>query len=167
MPEIAEAQAMLAALSETDELKREASRSQRRLHLQTSYGQAMMWAKGFAAEAKTAFARATELAATIGNFSERFAAGHFQWTMAFVRGELRSARELELSFLKEAEDAGRLVEVAVARRGLALACYQAGDFAEARIHCERALETCDPDRDRETRERFNDDTRPSRSPASP
>jgi predicted ATPase len=37
-------------------------------------------------------------------------------------------------------------------------CYFAGDFAEARIHCERALDACDPERDRETRERFGDDT---------
>ena len=77
-----------------------------------------------------------------------------------MRGELRSARELELSFLKEAEDTGRVVEAGVARRGLALACLLAGDFVEARIHCERALEACDPESDRETQERFSDATGP-------
>jgi tetratricopeptide (TPR) repeat protein len=51
-------------------------------------------------------------------------------------------------------------EEAVARRDLAMACYRAGDFAEARIHCERALEACDPERDRETQERFRDATGP-------
>ena len=65
-----------------------------------------------------------------------------------------------MSFLKEAEDTGRVVEAGVARRGLALACYQAGDFLEARIHCERALEACDAERDRETQERFHDATGP-------
>ena len=121
----------------------------------------MMWAKGFAAEeTRAAFSRATELTAKTDNFADRFAAGHFQWTLAFLRGELRSARELELSFLKEAEDTGRVVEAGVARRGLALACYQAGDFLEARIHCERALEACDPEHDRETQERFHDATGP-------
>ena len=41
-----------------------AASSSRRLKLQTDYGQAMMWSKGFAAEeTKTAFARAAELAA--------------------------------------------------------------------------------------------------------
>ena len=90
----------------------------------------------------------------------RFAAAHFQWTRAFLRGELRSARALESSFLKEAEDGGRVVEAGVARRGLALACYQAGDFQEARIHCERALEACEPDHERETQERFHDATGP-------
>ena len=161
MPEIAEAQALLAALAETDEVKAAEAQRQRRLHLQTAYGQAMMWAKGFAAEeTRAAFSRATELTAKTDDFADRFAAAHFQWTFAFLRGELRSARELELSFLKEAEDTGRVVEAGVARRGLALACYQAGDFLEARTHCERALEACDPERDRETQERFHDATGP-------
>ena len=50
MPEIAEAQALLAALAETEEVKSAEAQRERRLHLQTAYGQAMMWAKGFAAE---------------------------------------------------------------------------------------------------------------------
>jgi len=161
MPEIAEAQALLAALVETEEVKVAEAQRQRRLHLQTSYGQAMMWAKGFAAEeTRAAFSHATELTAKTDRFEDRFAAAHFQWTLAFLRGELQSARELELSFLKEAEDTGRVVEAGVARRGLALACYQAGDFLEARTHCERALEACDAACDRETQERFHDATGP-------
>jgi hypothetical protein len=143
MPEIAEAQALLVALAETEDVKAAEAQRQRRLHLQTAYGQAMMWAKGYSAEeTRAAFSRATELTAKTDNFAERFAAGHFQWISAFVRGELRPARDLELSFLKEAEDTGRNVEAGVARRGLALDCYQAGDFIDARNHCERALEAC-------------------------
>jgi tetratricopeptide (TPR) repeat protein len=161
MPEIAEAQALLEALAEANEVKAEEAQRQRRLHLQTAYGQAMMWAKGFSAEeARASFSRATELTAKTDNFADRFAAGHFQWTFAFFRGELRSARELELSFLKEAEDTGRVVEAGVARRGLAAACYQAADFLEARTHCERALEACDAESERETQERFQDATGP-------
>ena len=52
------------------------------------------------------------------------------------------------------------MEAGVARRGLALACYQAGDFQEARIHCEQALEACELDYDREAQERFHDATGP-------
>jgi tetratricopeptide (TPR) repeat protein len=119
----------------------------------------MMMVKGFGAEeTKAAFARASELAAKADDFAERFAASHGQWTLALVRGELRRVRELAFSFLKEAEEAGRLVEAGVARRGLALSCLFAGDFLEARTHCERALEVSDPGRDQETRERFSDDT---------
>ena len=115
--------AISAARGETRPLR------SRRMKLQTDYGQAVMWSKGFAAEeTKAAFARAAELAAKSDDFSERFAAAHGQWTMALVRGELRSARELASAFLREAEDAGRVTEAGVARRGLALICYLHGDF---------------------------------------
>ena len=161
MPEIQEAEALLAALAEMEEVKFAEGQRQHRLHLQTAYGQAMMWAKGFASEeSRAAFSRATELTVKTDDFADRFAAGHFRWTLAFVRSELRSARELESSFLKEAEETGLIVEAGVARRGLAAACYQAGDFLEARMHCERALEACDTDRDRESQERFHDATGP-------
>jgi len=64
MPEIVEAQALLAELDETDEVKNVVPSRQRRLKLQTRYGQAVMWSKGFAAdETRAAFARARELAA--------------------------------------------------------------------------------------------------------
>jgi predicted ATPase len=157
MPEIAEAQALLAMLAETEKVKSAEAQRQRRLHLQTAYGQAVMWSKGFAAEeTKAAFSRATELAAKTDNFADRFAMAHGQWTFANVRGEFQSARELASAFLKEAEAAGRAVEAGVARRGLAMACSQAADFLEARSHCERALETCDPECEREAQERFHD-----------
>jgi tetratricopeptide (TPR) repeat protein len=118
-----------------------------------------MYSKGFAAEeTKAAFARATELAANTGDFSERFAAAHGQWTSALVRGELRSARELASGFLQEAESLGRFAEIGVVSRGLAIISYGLGEFAEARTHCERALAAGDPERDREARERFSEDT---------
>ena len=160
MPEIAEADALLAALADTVEVKAAEAQRQRRLHLQTAYGQAMLWSKGFAAEeTKVALAHGAELAGKSDGFAERFAACHGQWTICLARGELRSAREMASAYLKEAVGAGRPVEAGVACRGLALACYFAGEFLEARTHCERALETCDPEHDRETRERFSEDTR--------
>ena len=159
MPEIAEAQALLAALADSEEVKTAVAQRDRRLRLQTAYGQAMMYSKGFAAdETKAAFVRAAELAANSDDFSERFAAFHGQWTLALARGELKSARELASTFLREAEAAGRMVEAGVARRGLALMSYFAGDFAEARIHCERALENCGQGRDREPQESLGEDT---------
>jgi hypothetical protein len=73
--------------------------SLQRLKLQTEYGHAVMWSKSFSAEeTKSAFARAIALAANTGDFSERFAAAHGQWTVAFFRSELRSARELALQW---------------------------------------------------------------------
>ena len=159
MPEIAKAQGLLAALAETDEVKAAVVLRERRLHLQTAYGQAVMWSKGFGAEeTKEAFARARELAAATDDFSGRFATCHLQWSLALVRGELKSARELASTYLREAEGAGCMMEAGVARRALAFMCLFSGDFIEARTHCERALDTYDPVRDREARERFSDDT---------
>src|SRR5262249_19350174 len=71
-PEIAEAQALLAALLDTDEVKIATASHRLRLKLQTSYGQAMMWSKGYAAqEAKIAFTRAQELGADVKHPAER------------------------------------------------------------------------------------------------
>ena len=159
MPEIAEAQTLLAALAETEEVKAASAQRKRRLHLQTAYGQAVMWSKGFAAEeTKAAFARAAELAAKSEDFSERFAAAHGQWTLGARASEMQAARELASAFLREAEDAGRIIEAGVARRGLALICYYLGEFLEARTHCERALADCDPHHEEEARERYGEYT---------
>ena len=73
MPEIAEAQALLAALAETEEVKAAIAQRQRRLKLQTSYGQAMMLSRGFASEESIgAFTRARELFEQLDNAEERF-----------------------------------------------------------------------------------------------
>ena len=88
MPEIAEAQALLGTLADMDEVKSAEGQRQRRLHLQMAYGQAVMWSKGFATEeAKAAFERAAELAASTKDLSERFAALHGQWALVVMRGE--------------------------------------------------------------------------------
>jgi predicted ATPase len=95
----------------------DAAASSQRLKLQTDYGQAVMWSKGFAAEeTKAAFARANDFAAKNSDFSERFAALHGEWTSALVRGELRSAQELASTFLWEAAEAERVMEAGVAHR---------------------------------------------------
>jgi class 3 adenylate cyclase/tetratricopeptide (TPR) repeat protein len=138
----------------------DAAAAGQRLKLQTDYGQAVMFTKGFAAEETgTAFARAAKLAATSEDFSGRFAAAHGQWTLALTRGEFKAACELASAFLQEAEGLGRFVEIGVVSRGLAIISCLLGDFEKARIHCERAIAACDPERDREVRERFSEDTR--------
>ena len=137
----------------------DATASRRRVKLQADYSEAVMYYKGFSAEeTRAAWARAAELGANRDDFSERSTVRHGQWTLAIVRGELRAAHELASTFLREAEDAGRPVEAGVARRSLGIICYYSGDFLNARIHCERALDECRHDRDLEARERFSDDT---------
>jgi hypothetical protein len=157
MPEIEEAQALLAALAEMEEVKAPIVRRERRFRLQTAYSQAMMWSKGYnAEETKAAFARAAELAGRNDNFSERFFALQGQWGAAISGGELRSARELAFTLLREAEDAGRAVEAGWANAGLGLIAYWHGDFVEARTRCERAIDVRDPNADPKVWERFGD-----------
>jgi len=74
-----------------------------RLHLQTSLGNALIWAKGHhAAETTAAFARARELASRVEDASERFSAYYGLWIGHFVRGEAAPMREMAQLFLREA-----------------------------------------------------------------
>jgi predicted ATPase len=157
MPEIAEAQSLFGALAGTEEVKAAEAQRQRRLHLQTAYGQAVMWSKGYAAEeTKAAFARAAELAAKSDDFSERFSAREAQFRTASTEGELRSARDLALIILREAEAAGRVWEASGAKSMLGLVAYWRGDFPEARTRCERALDVGDASPGPNDFERFGD-----------
>jgi ATP/maltotriose-dependent transcriptional regulator MalT len=119
MPEIADAAALLSALAETDEVRAEAAKRERRLHLQTAYGQALMLSKGFAAEeTKDAFARARELVGGKENPAERFPAYFAQWVRSLARGEHRRAQRVAETFLREAEEGGYAAEAGFARRCL-------------------------------------------------
>ena len=140
MPEIAEAEALLAALAETKEVKAAEAQRQRRLHLQTAYGQAMMWSKGFAAEeTRAAFARVDELAVNTGSNAERNAIYLARWVSSLVSGDLNSARRTAELFLRESEAEGATLEAAVARRALGWTCLHQGELALARSHVERVL----------------------------
>ena len=158
MPEIAEAQALLASLAESDDVRTGLSRRGQRLRLQTAYSQAMMMTKGYAAEeTKAAFARAAELAEGTHEFLERFAALQGQWAAACTRGELRSVQEPALAFLREAEGTGRVEEAGIANFWLGLVAYWRGDFVEARTHYERGFAARDPNPNPKVRDGFGDD----------
>jgi tetratricopeptide (TPR) repeat protein len=153
-PEIKEAQKLLAALAETDEVKNAVASRQRRLKLQTSYAKATMLSRGFGSEeAKTAFIRAAELASQT-DAVERFDAYYGLWVASLLRGELQSARQTAESFLCEANSAGRVTEAAVAHRNIGLTCLLQGDFGEAKTNIESVLRLHDPERDREVKFRF-------------
>jgi predicted ATPase len=159
MPEIAEAQALLVALKETDEVKADAARRERRLHLQTTYGQAVLWSEGFASDnARAAFGRARTLIGGVGDPSERFDAYYGLFIGSLLRGELSLARETAESFLRDAENEGRMTEATVARRCVGLARLFQGDLIGAEAIFAEALRTYDPERDRDARFRFGPDT---------
>ena len=158
MPEIAEAQALLAALAQTDEVKTAEAQRQRRLDLHTSYGKALMWGKGFIAEeTKAAFARVGEMAGTTDNSAARFIAYDSQYLGHLARGECRLARETAEEFLREAEAEGRAMEAGVARRLAGFVSLMQGDLNAARAYLERALADCNPERDAQARLVFGRD----------
>ena len=159
MPEIAEAQALMATLADTDEVKAAQAQRQRRLKLQTSYGQAMMLSRGFVSEESiVAFTRARELFDQLGNAEERFDTYYGLFISQLLRGEIGSARETAEAFRREAQSAGRLTEAAVAKRNLGMACLYEGALDSARTHFSEALRVYDPERDRDARFRFGADT---------
>jgi hypothetical protein len=126
-----------------------------RLRLQTSYGQAMMMSRGFASdESKTAFARARTLVVGVGEASERFDAYYGLFVGSLLRGELGLARETAESFLRDAEDAGRMTETSVARRCVGMTRLYPGDFIGAEANLAEALRIYDPERDRDAKFRF-------------
>jgi tetratricopeptide (TPR) repeat protein len=159
MPEIAEAQALLAALGETDELQTALAKRLRRLELQTSYGQALMWGKGHAAEeTEDAFARVGEFAGPVEKTAARFVSYHAQFLRHFTRGELLKAWETAESFLREAETEERAAEAGAARSLLGLILLHNGNPRAARSTLERALADYDPVRDHEAQFQFGADT---------
>jgi class 3 adenylate cyclase/tetratricopeptide (TPR) repeat protein len=136
-----------------------AEEANRSLKLHSDYAQAVMWSRGFAAEeAKVAFARVHDLTAQTGDIVERFNEYNGRWLRSYVKAELRTARETAETFLREAERAGRPMEAGAARRILGLTCLFQGEFAKARSHFERTLSNYTPERDRESRFRFNVET---------
>jgi class 3 adenylate cyclase/predicted ATPase len=138
---------------------RETDAINQRLKLQTDYGQAVMWCKGFAAEeTQAAFARVQQLAADDGQSRERFSAYYAQCVGSLHRGELALARKTAESFHRDAEGVADLTSASAAGRVLGWICFLQGDFREARARLRRAARTYDARRDRESRHRFGTDT---------
>jgi hypothetical protein len=76
-----------------------------------------------------------------------------------MRGEYELAQETAAAFLREAEKAAQMPEVATARRIMGLARLWQGEFLDARAHLMEALRVCDPQWDRDIRSRIGHDTR--------
>ena len=158
MPEIAEAQALLASLSETDEAKAAEAQRQRRLHLQMAYGNALIATRGYGApETTQAFARARESAAGTIDAPERLAVDYGLWAGSFVRGELPSMRTHAAAFLSGVEARPDSPEAGVAHRAAGITHWFAGEYHEAREHLERAVALFQPVRDDDLAFRFGHD----------
>jgi predicted ATPase len=161
-PEIAEAQTLLAALAESDDVKTATAARQRRLKLQTGYGQALMWSKGYAApETTAAFARAQELNAGGEGANERFVTYYGQSAARLWSGDLGAAQEIAANMLRDAGPASQTPEALAAYRfvGVGLLCQ--GKFTEAKTYFENALKIDDSGWDRDAKLRFGQDSRVS------
>ena len=158
MPEIAEAQALLAALAETDEVKARSAQRQRLTQLHVAYGNALIAARGYGApETTEAFARARESAFGDKDAPERLAADYGLWVGSYVRGELPSMRAHAAAFLSDVAARPDSPEAGVAHRAAGITCWFAGEYREARDHLERALALFQPGRDDDLAFRFGQD----------
>ena len=127
-----------------------ASSASRRVKLQTSLGQALMWGKGFGSEeSKAAFVQARELAGELENPAERSSAYYGAWLASFTRAEIAQAQETAEAFLKDATPRPGSPEAGLAHRSYGLTRWFQGDFVGAREHVEQVLTIYDRDRDRE------------------
>jgi class 3 adenylate cyclase/predicted ATPase len=129
-----------------------------RLKLQTSLGQALIWAKGYGApETAAAYARARELAKRVEDADERFSAYYGLWVGSLVRGESQPMEDMAQAFMRDAAPRPGSVEAGVAHRILGVTCWYRGDYVDAREHLDEALRTYDPKRDRDRAFRFGQD----------
>ena len=155
MPEIAEAQAALAELSQTAEVKAEADQRRRLTKLHVAYGNALFSARGFGApETTEAFSRARESASGYKGAPERLAADYGLWVGSFTRGDLPTMRVHAEAFLSDIEASPDSPEAGVAHRAAGVTCWFAGQYREAREHLEQALVLFQAGRDDDLAFRF-------------
>jgi predicted ATPase len=158
MSEIAEAQALMGVLSQTEEVRAEATQRRRMTQLQVAYGNALIAARGHgAAETTEAFAKARESASGDTDAPERLAADYGLWVGSYVRGDLPSMRAHAAAFLSDVEARPDSPEAGVAHRAAGNTCWCAGEYREARDHLERALALFQPGRDDDLTFRFGQD----------
>jgi predicted ATPase len=159
-PELTEAQTLLSALSESDAVRSAAALSQRRLRLQTSLGNALIWTKGHhAPETSAAFARARELASRVEDVSERFSAYYGLWVGHLTRSEPAPLREMAELCLREAATRPNCPETLIAHRNFGFTYFYFGDFAGAHDHFQQTLELYDQARHGDFANRFGQDPR--------
>jgi hypothetical protein len=158
MPEIAEAQSLLATLAESDEVKGEAAQRRRMTHLRVAYGHALIATRGYGApETTEAFTAARESTHGDSAAPERLAAEYGLWVGSYVRGELAATRAHAAAFRRDVEANPASPTAGVAHRVLGATHWSAGEYVEARDHLERALALFEPTRDDDLAFHFGQD----------
>jgi predicted ATPase len=137
-----------------------AASASNRLRLQTSLGNALIWATGYQApETSAAFARARELASRVEDASERFSAYFGLWVGHLTRCEPEPMREMAELFLREATARRDCPEALVGHRVSGTTCLYFGDFAGAHAHFRKTIELYEQTRYGDFANRFGQDPR--------
>jgi predicted ATPase len=126
--------------------------------LQVAYGNALIQARGYAAEEATeAFARAREQTVGDERTAARLAADYCLWVGSYIPGELPKMRAHAATFLHDVEVSPDSPEAGVAYLAAGVNAWFAGEFAEARVHLKCALSLFEPGRDGDLAFRFGQD----------
>jgi predicted ATPase len=133
-----------------------------RLHLQTSLGNALIWAKGHhAPETSAAFARARELASQEEDASARFSAYYGLFVGHLNRCEPVPMREIAELFLRETTAQPDCPEASIAHRVSGATSFYFGDFTGAHEHFQKTIQLYDQARHADFANRFGQDPRAS------
>ena len=129
-----------------------------RVKLQTSFGNALIAARGHGApETTAAFARARELASAIDDPMERLSVNYGLWVGNLSRGEVGPLRAIAEVVLRDIEGKPPSSEAAMAHRIAGATEWYLGNFELARAHLGQTLAMFDPQRDRDLAYRFGQD----------
>jgi hypothetical protein len=118
---------------------------------------ALLAALGYgASETTAALARALE-SASDKDAPERLATDNGLWVGSLIRAEASLMRAHTETFVRDVEVKPESPEAGVAHRAAGLTHWSAGEYAEARMHLERALTLFQPGRDDDLAFRFGND----------
>ena len=156
MPEIGEAQALLAVLERDESVKAELARRERRVQLQLDYGAALISARGYGAEETVkAFERARTLSAGAGARVDRLALLYGTWLGAVTTESFEEASKAAAALLAEATEARNANAMGVAHRAMGATLLYAGLFPNAKREFDVAISLLGTTDDAELAWRFN------------
>ena len=116
------------------------ARMQQEWFLQTTFGPAVMAAKGYeASEVEKAYTRALELCRQVGETPQLFLALGGLWQFYLVRAEYQKASKLAEQLLSLAQSEGDPTLLVEAHRAMGESLLNVGKLAPAQAHFEQAL----------------------------
>ncbi len=138
----------IAHLTKGLELLQDAPRTpenmQQELMLQASLGLALIFAKGYSApEVQRAYERAHELCKQLGSPPQLSPVLWGLWAYYLVRSQFKNSTEIGQQLLNLAEQQNDTDLLLEAHASHSMSIFYVGNFAAARLHCEKALEIYD------------------------